>query len=91
MVNAGVRLLHGAGTLDDVEPLTVTLAQTLGALAHRLMDSKALPWVCGGFTVVGLLLLAFGEDADGRFAGAVERAVLRRGLPRRLRAHPAAS
>ena len=35
------------------------------------MDAKALPWVCGGFTVVGLLLLAFGEDADGRWAGAV--------------------
>jgi AcrR family transcriptional regulator len=29
VVNAGVRLLHGAGTLDDVEPLTVELAQTL--------------------------------------------------------------
>ena len=29
VVNAGVRLLHGAGTLDEVEPLTVTLAQTL--------------------------------------------------------------
>ena len=29
VVNAGVRLLHGAGTLAEVEPLTVTLAQTL--------------------------------------------------------------
>jgi hypothetical protein len=29
VVNAGVRLLHGAGTRDEVEPLTVTLAQTL--------------------------------------------------------------
>ena len=29
IVNAGVRLLHGAGTLEEVEPLTVTLAQTL--------------------------------------------------------------
>jgi AcrR family transcriptional regulator len=29
VVNAGVRLLHGAGTLEQVEPLTVTLAQTL--------------------------------------------------------------
>jgi AcrR family transcriptional regulator len=29
VVNAGVRLLHGAGTLEEVEPLTVTLAQTL--------------------------------------------------------------
>jgi len=29
VVNAGVRLLHGAGTLDEVEPLTVTLAQAL--------------------------------------------------------------
>lgn len=29
IVNAGVRLLHGAGTLAEVEPLTVTLAQTL--------------------------------------------------------------
>src|SRR6201991_786250 len=29
VVNAGVRLLHGAGTLDEVEPLTVALAQTL--------------------------------------------------------------
>jgi AcrR family transcriptional regulator len=29
VVNAGVRLLHGAGTLEHVEPLTVTLAQTL--------------------------------------------------------------
>ena len=29
VVNAGVRLLHGAGTLEEVEPLTVDLAQTL--------------------------------------------------------------
>jgi AcrR family transcriptional regulator len=29
VVNAGVRLLHGAGTLAEVEPLTVALAQTL--------------------------------------------------------------
>ena len=29
VVNAGARLLHGAGTLAEVEPLTVTLAQTL--------------------------------------------------------------
>jgi hypothetical protein len=29
VVNAGVRLLHGAGTLAEVEPLTVELAQTL--------------------------------------------------------------
>ena len=35
------------------------------------MDAKALPWVCGGFTVAGLLLLAFGDDAEGRVAGAV--------------------
>jgi AcrR family transcriptional regulator len=29
VVNAGVRLLHGAATLEEVEPLTVELAQTL--------------------------------------------------------------
>ena len=70
VVNAGVRLLHGAGTLEEVEPLTVDLAQTLvplagGPIAKLMTGFAELPQRIAALTreherVAVVLLDAFG-------------------------------